>query len=217
VGIIVKSKRPEDEREPIPPGNYFGVIISLYDIGTQDGQYGKKRQIVTITELHKKRGPAVDSKGRIHTIPTFYSLTFGAMNGKKSKLRSDVETITGRVFTDEEAERDGYDVQDLIGKAYRLTLVENVKADGKKFAKVSSVMALDEDDPRPESQADEVYYEIDPREPIPSAVPKWIAKYIERSEEWVGVHGKPRDDGTNSSAPSLPPPGAVDQNDEPAY
>jgi hypothetical protein len=215
VGIIVKSKRPEDEREPIPPGNYLGVIIGLYDIGTQDGQYGKKHQVITLTELHKKkRGPAVDSKGRIHTISTFYALTFNSMNGRKSKLRADVETITGHIFTEEQAERDGFDVQELVGLSYQLTLVESVKPDGKKMAKIASIMRLDEDDPKPESQADEVYYELDPKEPIPSAVPKWIAKFIERSEEWVAVHGKPKDNGTNGSAPSLPPPGTVDESDD---
>jgi hypothetical protein len=197
----------------ITPGNYLGGIIGLYDIGTQDGQYGKKHQIITLTELHKKRGAAVDSKGRIFTIPTFYSLTFNSMNGKKSKLRADVEVITSRTFTDEEAETIGYDVQDLIGKAYRLTLTENVRADGKKFAKVTSVMALDEDDPKPESQADEIYYEIDPNEPIPAAVPPWVAKIVQRSEEWVAMHGAPKPDA-NSSGPSLSPPSAVDEDDE---
>jgi hypothetical protein len=153
-------------------------------------------------------------------IPQFYSLSFNSMNGKKSKLRSDVETITCRVFTEEEAERDGFDIESLVGQAYRLTLVENVRPDGKKLAKVSTCMALDEDDPKPESQADEVYFELDDQT-IKSGkldgIPKWIARFIERSEEWVAVHGKPRDDGTNSSKPSLPPLGALDESDDARY
>jgi hypothetical protein len=217
MGIVIKSKRPEDEREPIPPGNYLGVITGVYDIGTQDGRFGKMHQIITFTELHKKHGPAVDSKGRPFAVSTFYNLSFFSGNGKTSNLRADVETITGHVFTDEQAERDGFDIETLVGQAYRLTLVENVRPDGKTRPKVSSCMALDEDDPKPESQTDHVYFELDDqtiRSGKLYGIPKWIAKFIERSAEWVAVHGAPKPDG-NGSAPS--PPGAVDESDVVPY
>jgi hypothetical protein len=216
MGIVVKSKESEDEREPIPPGIYVGGIIGVYDVGTQDGQFGKKHQVVVQTELHKKRGPAVDSKGRPFVVSQFYNLSFGTMNGKRSKLRADVEVIVNHTFTDEEAER-GYDIQNLLGESYRLNLVESIKPDGKKFAKVTSVMPLEEDEARPEIQSDEVYFERD-AETIKAGkldgIPAWIAKFVQRSEEWVAVHGTPKNDGTNGSTPSLPPSGAIDRSNE---
>jgi hypothetical protein len=208
MGIIVKSKTAENE--PVPPGNYLGVIVGLYDVGTQEGPYGSRRQIITITELHRKRGPATDSKGRPLTIPSFYSLTFGSMNGKKSKLRTDVETITGHVFSDEEAERDGFDVQGLVGLAYRLTVVPHTNREGKPTGKIGAIMMLDDDDIKPQSQADEVFYELDPREPIPTIVPKWIARFIERSKEWVEIHGKPRADAEAAKTPTSTTPVPVE-------
>jgi hypothetical protein len=227
VAIVVKSKRAEDDREPIPPGNYLGVIISLFDIGTQDGQFGPKHQIITQTELFKKRPgstivPAVDSKGRPFMVSTFYPLSFGSMNGKKSKLRSDVEVITGHVFTDQEAETVGFDLQNLLGLSYQLSLAEHIKADGKKIARIVAVMSIDAGDPRPESQFNETYFELD-AETIKSGkldgVPPWIARFVQRSKEWISVHGAPRDDGasTNGSRPSIPPPGSVDGSEAPAY
>jgi hypothetical protein len=200
MALIVKSKGAESE--PAPPGNYLGVIVGLYDIGTQQGPYGAQHKIITITELHRKRGPATDSKGRPLTVPTFYSLTFGSMNGKKSRLRADVETITGRVFTDQEAEEKGFDVQDLLGLTYRLTVAPHQSKEGKAQSKITAVMPLDEDDPRPQAEADQVYYELDPTEPIPSGVPKWIAGFIERSQEWVAKHGAPA--AQSSSTPTAP-------------
>jgi hypothetical protein len=202
MGIVVKSKGSDEEREPIPPGNYLGVIVGVYDIGTQEGAYGAKHQIITLTELHKKRGPATDGKGRNFVIPTFYSLTFGSMNGKKSKLRSDVETITARMFSDEEAESKGFDVETLLGMAYRLTIVAHQSKDGKPLGKIASLMALDEDDSKPSSTADEVYYELDPREGIPKEVPTWIGPFIQRSKEWVAVHGVPKTE-TGGMAPAI--------------
>jgi hypothetical protein len=198
MGLKVKVK--PDDRQPIPPGNYFGVIISVYDIGTQEGQFGANHKIVAVTELHKKHGPAVDGKGHGFTIPAFYTLSLNA----KANLHRDVEAITGRVFGDD----DEFDIEDLIGLAYRLTIVEHTKPDGSKVGKIGSIMRLDDDDPRPKSEADEAYFELDGAT-IASGdlegVPEWIAKLIRRSEEWVAVHGAPKADagaggGTNGDA-----------------
>lgn len=184
MGIV--ARQSGEVREPVPAGNYFGVCVGVYDLGTQPGgQYGPRHQVVLQFELHKKKGVCRNKEGKPLTISNFYSLSFG----EKANLRIDVQKILGRSFTDEEAKQ-GYDVTQLIDRACRLTIEHSKKEDGSTRDQIGAFMPLDEDDPKVTPETDGIVYELNVGEDVSSAVPEWIRKRIEQSAEWVKAHGK---------------------------
>lgn len=189
-----------EARELIPTGNYFGVIIGIYDLGSQESQYGPRQKVKFEIELHKKKGPVVDKKGfTLRAYPEF-SMAFGVSNsGEKSKLRAAVESIIGRAFTEQEAS-DGYDLTQLLDVCCRVTVAHDTSKQGKKYEGFTFT-PMDEDDPQPKTESDTHTYEVDPAKPIPDYVPAFIAKRIRQSTEWTKVHGDPNTNGRTGKAP----------------
>jgi hypothetical protein len=186
-----------EPRELVPAGSYFGVVCGVYDIGTQaGGQYGPKRQMVVTWELHKRKGPARNAAGNILTISNFYSLSFGS----KSNLRKDVEAMNGSAFADGSE----YDVEEMLGKACRLQVVHEKKADGSPRDAIGSFMPLDDDDTPPRGELDERYFEVTDHvvrhNDVPDWVPSWIAKRVRESAEMGGSKGTPA--ASASAAPA---------------
>jgi hypothetical protein len=185
MAIVAQSKG--EAREPVAAGNYFGVCVGVYDLGTQTGgKFGPKHQVVLQFELHKKKGVCRDKAGNVLLISKFYGLSFH----EKSDLRKDVQKILGRSFTDAEAKQ-GYDVTQLIDVGCRLVVAHEPKEDGSIRDKIDGFMPLDEDDPHQETISNSVVYEPDPAHEIPDAVPEWIRKKVMTSEEWVNSSSKP--------------------------
>lgn len=185
MGLV--AKQTGDAHKPVPAGNYFGVLIGVFDIGTHASpKYGPQHQVVMQFELHKKKGVARNDAGKPLTISKFYTLSFG----EKSNLRADVERILGRKFTEEEAKK-GYDITELIDRACRLTIVHE-ESDGKTRDKIDAVTALDEDDPAIKGESDTVVHDDIDSEPGDD-VPEWIANLVRKSAEWSkkgGGNGK---------------------------
>lgn len=205
MGRILKADDSKP-RELIPAGNYLGVACGVYVIGTQDGgQYGPKEQVIVSFELHKKSGPARDAQGRSLLISNFYTVSFN----EKANLRKDVETITGHGFRVGE----DFDIESILGQSCRLTVAHEEKAGGKKREFIKSFMALDPEDPRPQAEADQQYYECDPSREIPPEVPGWIARFIERSHEFRDVAALRDSDGKPVAAVAAT--GPVDDDDIP--
>ena len=204
MGNLKAKAKTYEEREIVPAGKYKAVVVGVCDIGTQQFKNGSERQIVVIWELHKRSKPALDSKGRIHTVSEFYSLKFGEYQGKKAKLRQMVEAMRGRAFTAVEAE-DGIDVEELVEEACGMQIqhVPSKKDKDKPWAEIGSIFVLDEEDEKPEIVSDTFYFEISspPQAAIPSEVPTWLHKIIEKSDEWVKVHGEPKDKKAKDANP----------------
>jgi len=201
--MALKARAKSHEaRELIPAKRYKAMVIGVCDIGTQQFDNGAEHQIAVIWELHSKKGPALNSKGEIFTVSRFYSLKFGEYKGKKAKLRADVEAMYGRSFTDKEAE-EGIDVEQLLDLCCELQIahVPSKKDKEKKWAEISALMSIDPEDDKPEMVSDSFYYEIDTSKPIDSSVPKWLHKQIEKSLEWIKVHGQPKDANLKGSNP----------------
>ena len=67
-------------------------------------------------------------------------------------------------------------------------LVEYQKQNGEPGVKVSSIMALEEDEPEPKPSGDPIGFEISgTRCQIPSDVPQFVRNMIEKSSEWAGT------------------------------
>lgn len=106
-----------------PPGTTEGIAYRIIDLGTQTNDYlgevSKKRQIFIGWELPFKK-IEVDGKEKPHIIGKFYTWS----SHEKARLRIDLEAWLGRKFaTDEEVAE--FDLNDIIGKGFTLSLVEN--------------------------------------------------------------------------------------------
>lgn len=183
----MKVSDKSEARKPIPTGNYFGVVVGVYDIGTQTGgQYGDKHQVVVTFELHKKRGVCKRDDDQPLTTSKFYNLSFGKNNsGVKSALRNDVEAIMGRSFSDEEAKA-GIELFDLADKVCRIAIKHEPKQSGDGVREVATITTIDEDDPTITPESDTVLYDIQSDGfDFKDEIPEWIQKLVKKCKEYT--------------------------------
>jgi hypothetical protein len=157
--------------EAPPPGTYTGVCVGFADVGTQTGgKFGDKHKVMLRWELHKRKGPMLDSKGQIYTITARYNASMDV----KSSLRKVFEAHVGKIET-------GQVVKSalIVGEAARITVA---KSDyDEKYRDVTAVVPLDPDDdgPAPAATLPLEHWEIaDATEP-----PAWARWAVERSKE----------------------------------
>lgn len=178
--MAITAKQSGETREPVPAGNYFGVIVGVYDLGTQEGgKFGPKHQVVIQFELHSKKGVKTNKEGKPLLMSKFYNLAFGT----KADLRADVESILNRAFSEEEA-KEGYDVTQLIDQACRLTVKHDKREDNSVSDFINTISPLDDDDPDLHPESDSIVYELDPGKDFADNVPEWIRKKVRLSQEW---------------------------------
>lgn len=150
------------------PGNYTGILIGIADIGTHVGQFGAKRKICLRWELHKRKGPSLDSAGFVHTIRAMYNQSFDV----KSSLRAVIEAHIGKT-----KDGDELDAREWLGTAAKLVLQET---DDKKYVNVATVAPLDpEEDEKPDQLEKDTFWE-GPKDGPP---PNWCKDMIERSTD----------------------------------
>jgi hypothetical protein len=158
------------------PGNYTGILIGVADIGTHVGQFGAKRKLMLRWELHRRKGPSLDSMGNTNTVTCKYNQTFDV----KSSLRPVIEAHTGPI-------KDGEKIssRDWLGRAAKLVLKES---DDAKYINVDTVTPLDpEEDEMPERREAFEHWEASDAGPPPL----WAKNWVEKSTEWQKAHGQP--------------------------
>jgi hypothetical protein len=156
------------------PGTYTGILIGVCDLGTHVGQFGAKRRLMLRWELHKRKGPVLDSAGNILTTTAMYNQSFDV----KSSLRPVIEAHLGAI-------KDGEKVtsRDWLGRAAKLVLKES--EDGK-YVNVDTVTPIDPDeDEIPEAREIADHWEFGDA----SAPPNWAKYMVDRSNEWKQAHG----------------------------
>lgn len=166
------------------PGSYYGILIGFADLGSHTGQYGTKRRVMLRWELHRRRGPALDSNGEVLTTTAIYNASFDV----KSTLRAVVEAHTGQY-------QDGAKVRsvDWLDRPARLALKES---DDGKYVNVDAVTPLDpEEDEVPTRRGEVEHWEMG-QDDEPPAWCKWM---VVRSAEWKGRNGQ-GDDATRATA-----------------
>jgi hypothetical protein len=124
-------------RELVPAGMHIARCYSMIDMGTQETNYGKKRQIRLIFELPTELRTYNEQKGM---QPMVISSMFTLSMHEKASLRIFLENWRGKTFTDDEAKR--FDVTALLGKECLLNVKHEVKTDGKIKDEISSANPL---------------------------------------------------------------------------
>lgn len=169
--IILTASSDDYERAIVSEGVHQAICVGIYDIGTQNGLYGKKRQVIISFEIPEER-ITVDGKD----LPLIISKRYTLSGSPKSSLRRDLETWRGKPYVDE-----AIDLEEFLGKNCLLQIVHQ-DVNGVKKAKIAGIMTLPKSmkPMRPESPM--IIYSIDDGEP-PSEVPDWIKQLINSSEE----------------------------------
>lgn len=167
-----------EPREVPPAGKYMGVCNAVYVIGTQpafEAGSPPKLQVMLGFELHKRKGPALDSGGRVFETSKIMNFTAN----EKSTLIEYASALESRQYAeaDLKAIKDagGFDPETLLGKCCWLDVVNDKGKD-----KIKGVSALDpEDDKAPEGLLDEVYWDWT----LGVECPRRIAFFWERALE----------------------------------
>ncbi len=165
-----------------PEGLIGSRIREIIDIGTTDGTFGKKHQIIVIFELVDE----CDEQGRPFDVMKYYTLSLH----EKANLCKDIESIAGKKMTDEDKLK--FEFPRLLGVACMVNLQHRdtgtrVRADIKGITPVPKGMTVSQLKGKP------VFFDLDdPNSRIQyQQLPEWQQKIVAQCEEFSGTHVAP--------------------------
>lgn len=165
-----------DSYEKPKPGKYLGVLVGFAFIGTQPGgQYGPKPKVMLRWELHKRKGPSIDSKGFIHTIAQRFGAT---VRGENSLLRKALEAHGVNV-----AEGQTTASHDWLGHAAWLDIEEETGDNGKEYVNVKAISRLDPDDDEIPARVLPLEHWDDSDAVVGFECPEWAAWAVAKSTD----------------------------------
>jgi len=166
VPIIAKDNF-DGTYESVPLGTQQAICVFVEDIGTHESSYQGKplrnHQIIVCWALKEIMSEG-DNTGKPFMISKYYTLSLN----EKANLCKDLESWRGKAFTVEEKE--GFDVEKLIGANCLLGIIEAENTKGKKYAKIASISPI--------------VSGMEKMLPIKSDVPEWITEKRKQSIEW---------------------------------
>jgi hypothetical protein len=168
---------------PAPAGTHVAICIKLIDIGRQreeyQGQVTHPHQFIMGWELPNELIQGGELDGQPFYASKFYTLSLH----EKATLRKDLASWRGRDFTPEELE--GFDVQNVLGKACMLSIVSK-KGGGTK---IGGVMALPNGMQVPKQTNPSVYFSLDEFDKdVFDSLSDGIKKFIVQSPEYLALH-----------------------------
>ena len=125
----IVAKKEKREFENAPEGLWPGVCCDVIDLGMVNGFQGKLQHKVRVVWQIEER----DSKQKRFRVSERYTLSLH----EKSGLSKMLEAWRGRKFTSEE--RDGFDLEKLIGVNCQVQTIHNLK-DDDVFVNVQAVV-----------------------------------------------------------------------------
>ena len=130
----IATLTPKKEYPKPADGEYLAICNKLIDLGTHKNSYGNMQaSIVLGFEIHGENLISGESAymedGKPFVVDSQFNPYFGTAQ-KASNFRKFLEGWRGKAFTPEELE--GFDIENLLGKACRLTLVTRKNEDGSE-------------------------------------------------------------------------------------
>jgi len=119
---------------PAPEGTHGARLLQAIDLGTQDGMYGPKRNLMLTFELTSN----LMDDGRPYTVTAWY----GASLNRKSNLRQALTSWLGRELTVEEVQ--GFSWEIFASTPCLVTVTHKTNDSGDVRAKVQSITAIPE-------------------------------------------------------------------------
>ena len=167
---------------PAPTGTHIARCISVIALGTQNSpNFPASFKVMLVWELPSE--PLVNTATG-ERKPMIANKEYTLSLSEKSKLRADLVSWRGRIFTPEELKQ--FDVAKVLGFPCMLTIVHKTSSQGKVYAVVSGVTGLPKGTVCPERVHPLALYEIEHgKNEVFAKLPAWIQKKIENCEEWL--------------------------------
>jgi len=190
-------KQSETSYTLIPPGNYPARCYGVVSLGTQqpsNPQFSAQFKVVLMFEFPTETIER-DGKTKPLGITQFLNAYLGSSK-KPSKTAQFLTAWRGKPFT--EAELKGFDLAKVIGVPCLISITHEDKG-GKIREVISSIAPPLKGMAIPPQFNPSVHYEVeDKRNEVFNALPEWMRKMIEASDEFTGkVSG---DDVDNAAA-----------------
>lgn len=200
MGFKLKKTGGEDFA-PLPEGSHAARCVQFVTLGTQrkewQGQVKEQFQVRITWEIPNERMQNEDA-------PMVISKTYTASLGEKANLRKDLEAWRGKKFT--EAELDGWDASQLLGKACLIAVVHTEK-NGRTYANVNSIMPLPKGMTCPPQENESIFFDLEEFDPeVFGKLSKYTQELIQKSPEYAEAVG-----GARRPAPA----GDMDDDDVP--
>lgn len=168
---------------PAPADVHNAVCIGVYDLGTQQTNFGSKRQLLILWELDSQK-----DSGHNYVVSRKYGMSLH----QKAEFRKLLESWAGRKVTPEE-EQNGFDASTLAGKPCAVQIIHN-ESNGNTYANVGAVTKLMKGMTALKPENPIVSYSFDDHgKNIPDGTPEWVAKQIKLSAEWQGTNNDGKD------------------------
>lgn len=119
---------------PAPEGTHGARLLQVIDLGTQDGIYGPKRNLMVTFELPSK----LMDEGRPYTVTAWY----GASLNRKSNLRQALTSWLGRELTGEEIKNTKWEI--FGDTPCLVTITHKTNDSGEIRARVQNITAVPE-------------------------------------------------------------------------
>lgn len=164
---------------PIPEGTYTAVCNMLVDLGMQFNEaYKNTSRKVLIQWQIPDETIEIDGREEPRTISNRYTLSLG----EKASLRADLAAWRGRDFTPQELE--AFDLRNIVGAPCLINIIHK-DSNGKRYANISSIMALPKGMPKPKISGEPIIFDLD-ESPLSDAakLPKWVAEIIYKSDTY---------------------------------
>lgn len=164
---------------PIPEGTYAAVCNMLIDLGMQYNEtYKKTSRKVLIQWQIPDEIIEIDGKEEPRIISRQYTLSLG----ENSTLRADLASWRGKDFTPQELQ--AFDLRNIVGAGCLIGIIHK-ESNGKKYANISSVIALPKGMAKPQMIGQPTIFDLD-TDPldIVDNLPKWIYETIAKSETY---------------------------------
>lgn len=161
---------------PIPEGTYPAVCNMLVDLGMQFNEaYKNTSRKVLIQWQIPEETIEIDGEEVPRTISNRYTLSLG----EKASLRADLAAWRGRDFTPQELE--AFDLRNIVGAPCLINIIHK-DSNGKRYANISSIMALPKGMPKPRISGEPIIFDLD-ESPLADVakLPKWVAEIIYKS------------------------------------
>lgn len=176
MGTTAKAGGTDFPKAPI--GTHVARCYQVIDLGHQkivwQGTEKWQPKIMLTWELFSDERM---EDGRPFAISNRYTLSLS----DKSNLAPMLEAWRGKPFTPQE--REGFDIQNVLGAYCMLNVVHN-KVEDKTYANVSAVMALPKGMAKPDPVNTNLYFNLDTDDV--EVLPEWIQNIVKKSREYTG-------------------------------
>lgn len=174
---------------PVPAGMHLARCFRIVDLGTQKTSYMGKdklnRKILIQFEIHSEDAdgnPLLTDKGEPLSISKRYTLSLN----EKATLSVDLESWRGSAFT--QAERNGFNLEKLLGVWAMLNVTKSVGNDGKEYTNIETINPVPAQIKKvglPEAHNDTMIYSIEnsPQQAF-DKLSEGVKKTIQGSPEW---------------------------------